>query len=119
VSVDDNDLQRLQFMMNPLELGLNVVGGNHVAVRVVAEVQFNARLKAPLQGNLIDRDCGLTVVHGRGKMIRRIKVGTVVRDQLHTFDRPPLSIGQFLLGQSRKNTEQLGHGRLVVDVRYL
>ena len=34
----------------PLELGLNVVGGNHVAVRMVAEVQFHAWLKAPLPG---------------------------------------------------------------------
>jgi hypothetical protein len=59
------------------KFGFDVFGGDHISIGVVAEVQFHARLKTPLQGRLIDRDRTLTVVHGRSGEVL-LDVGTGV-----------------------------------------
>jgi len=117
--VDHYNLQRLQLMADTPEFGVHVAGGDDVSVGKVAEVQFYAGLEASLQRHLIDRDRTFAVVHGGREMIRRIEVGAVMSGHLHGFNGPPLSIGQFLSGQSRENAEQLRHRRLVINVRNL
>src|SRR5215471_10985449 len=61
--VDEDDIERLQRVVNALQLSLNVPGRHHVAVRKMTKVQFHASLEAPFKRYLIDSDCTLAAVH--------------------------------------------------------
>ena len=47
-------------MADAFELGLDVVRARHVTVREGAEIELHARLEAPFEGHLVDRDGALS-----------------------------------------------------------
>jgi hypothetical protein len=59
--VDHHDLQRLEGVADARQLGLDIGGGDHVAVGEVAEVQLHPGLEAPVQRHLVDGDRALFV----------------------------------------------------------
>jgi hypothetical protein len=95
-----------------------------MAIGKVAEVQLHARLEAPLQRDLVDRDGPLLLpelaVHGGVEVVRRIEVRSVVRRQLHRLHGPALAIGQVLAlqaGEERLHLRERGVVREVLDLR--
>ena len=83
-------------MSNSSELSLNIFAGCHVAVVKTSEVQFHARLEAPIERHLINSDGPLAFVHGRGKMIGRVEVRSIVGDELNALDCPSLAVRQVI-----------------------
>ena len=61
--VDQNDVTRLQFVADPVEFGLDLLGGDNVAIRHRPEVQLDAAPDAPVQRYLTDGDGALAAIH--------------------------------------------------------
>ena len=98
------------------KLGLDILCRHHVTIGEMAEIELDAGLEAPLQRDLVDRDRPLAPIHGRGEVIGRVEMGTVMRDQLDLFDRPGLAIGQIALSQPGKEAEQARDRLIMVDI---
>ena len=94
-------------MADAIELALDVRGGHHVAIGERAEVELYARVEAPLERHLVDRERAFAgravgVIHGRVEMVRRIEVVPlwVLAHRLHC---PAFTIGQVRLREPGKN----------------
>src|SRR5205823_240493 len=92
--VDDDDLERPQRMADALQLGLDVLRGDDVAVAPRSKVELHARLKAPFERHLVDGDRALASVHRRGEVIGRVEVRAVVGHEADPLDRPALGAAQ-------------------------
>src|SRR5665213_1160376 len=94
--VDQHDFERLERMIDAFELGLDVVGGDDIAIREMPEVQLDCRLEAPLQRHLVDGDGALAAIHGRRIVIRRIEMRAAVGGERNPFDRPAFAVRQIV-----------------------
>src|SRR6266700_5365108 len=82
----------------------------------MAKVQLHAGLQAPIQRYFVDGDGALALVHRRRKMIRRVQMRTVVRDEFDAFDGPGFSVRQILRFQAGKEPGQFGYRGLVIHI---
>jgi hypothetical protein len=114
--VDQNDLERLEVVIDAAEFCLHVMGARHVSVGEVTEIKFHTRLKAPFLRDLVDCQRSLAAVHGRMEMIRRIKVGAIVGAQLHGLNRPGLTIRQLFLLDAREEAREVRKGLPMIDI---
>ena len=103
-------------MADPLKFRFDIGSCRHVAIRKVSKVEFHAGLEAPFKWHLVDADGAFATVHRGCEMVRRIEVRTVVGDQVHAFDGPGLAVRKVGFLESRKETEQLRRGLLVIEV---
>ncbi len=108
--VDHDDLERAQPVADAVQFGGDVVGGDHVAVGEVPEVEFDRRLQTPLQRDPVDRGSGTAAVHDRGIVVGGVEMGAVVGGQVQAFDRPALPVGQVPRGGAGEEGEQVGGG---------
>ena len=79
-------------MADALQLVLDLLGGDDVAVRQVAEVELHAGLEAPVERHLVDGDGALALVHRRMEMIGRVEMRAVVGREVDVLDRPALAV---------------------------
>src|SRR5579871_504633 len=92
-------------MSDPLEFGLDVLGGCDIAVGKMAKVKFHTTLETPFERHVIDGPGALTAIHGWVVVIGRIEMRAVVGRKLHSLHRPGLTFRQILRLQSRKEAE--------------
>src|SRR5437588_1058453 len=114
--VDDDDLERPQRVADALQLGLDVLRGDDVAVAPRSEVELHARLKAPVERHLVDGDRALTTVRRRGEVIGRVEVRAVVGHEADPLDRPTLGVGQLRFLQPREEGRDVLRGVAVAEV---
>lgn len=111
-----DDIQGFEPVADPVQLFLDIIGGDARAIRFVAEIKHHAVLETPLQGHLVDGQRRCALVHGWVVVKRRIQVGAGVGGQMHHLQRPPQGLGQLLLFQTRKERLHLLRALGVVDV---
>jgi hypothetical protein len=84
------------------------------------EIQLHARLEAPFQGHLVNRDgwfgFATDFVHGRVVVVGRVQMRAVVCAQLDEFHGPAFTIGQVFFFQAWKKRLDLRNGILVIKV---
>src|SRR5712692_2440857 len=86
-----------------------------MAVGLVAEVELDARLEAPVERHLVDGDGALALVHRRMEMIGRVEMGAVVGREIDVLDRPALAVRQVFLLEAGEEAGDLA-GRILVLV---
>lgn len=62
--IDEDDIKWRQAMLNPVQLGINIIRGRDIAVRQVTEVEFDTGLHAPVQWQFIDGGRPRAAIHG-------------------------------------------------------
>ena len=118
--VDEDDIERLQRVVNALQLSLNVPGRHHVAVRKMTKVQFHASLEAPFKRYLIDSDGTLAAVHRCVVMIGSVEVRSAMRSKFNGLVSPTLASRELINRQPRKETQDFRYvapGILIFDLR--
>jgi hypothetical protein len=63
--LDEHDIERLQLMPDPRQLGLDLGAGHDMAVRAVRKIELHPRAKEEIERRLVDRrggDAPLSVV---------------------------------------------------------
>ena len=107
-------------MVDALELSLDIARRHHITISKMAEVEFHARLKAPVEIDFVNRDRALrsagTLVHRRVKVIWRVQMRAVVRAQLNRFHRPHGFVRQIRLLQAGKERLHLVKRVLMVEI---
>src|SRR4029434_3315871 len=81
--VDHDDLERLQLVTNSSEFVLDFLGGDDMAVRLVAEVELHAGLEAPFERHLVDGDGALALVHRRMEVIGRVEMRAYLKRRVY------------------------------------
>src|SRR4029450_1507558 len=114
--VYQHDLERRERMADALEFGLDVLCRCDIAIREVPEVEFHRGLEAPFERHLIDSDGPLPTIHGRGEMPRRIEMRRAVGRQSDPFDSPTFAVRQIFLFQPRKEFQNIGCRRLMIEI---
>jgi hypothetical protein len=77
-----------------LQLGLDISGADHVAVREMPEIELHARLVEPFERQLVDGRGALAAIHGRGVVPGRVDVGAVVGRDLALLGGPAFAAGE-------------------------
>jgi hypothetical protein len=103
-------------MADAVELGFDLGGTDHMAVRNFAEIELDAGAEEPIERHLIDGHHRLTVDGLRLEMERRIHMRAVMRGERDLFDRPGFAVRQILAAQAGKQLAQERRGLSVAAV---
>src|ERR1700721_4701935 len=114
--INQQNIQGPKRVSDPVQLAIDVSRTNHITVLPGSEIHFHPRPKTPVQRDFVNRNRPLPSIHGRGEMIWRIEMRSVVRDELNALDGPRFLIRQVFVAEAREKTAQLTQRHLVVDV---
>ena len=79
-------------MVDTGEFGIDIGGGDDIAIGEMAKVQLDSRLKAPFERNFVDRDRAVSPVHRRSIVVGRIKVSAMMGRKPNSFVCPSFTI---------------------------
>ena len=103
-------------MADALQFRFDIGGGGHVTVGEMTEVQFHARLEAPVERHFVDGDRALAVIHGGREVPRRIEMCGAMRGQPHPLEAPAFAVGQIFLLEAGKEFQDVGRGRFMIEI---
>ncbi len=95
-------------MADTLEFGLDFGRAHDMAVRLFAEIEFDAGPEEPVERNLVDGHHRLTVDGFRLEMNRRIHMRAVMGGERNLLDRPGLAFRQIFRLEARKMSHKSG-----------
>ncbi len=113
--LDKNDIQGLYFILDSVDLFLDVTDRDDFSVSFGAEVQDYAVLKTPFERDFIDGQGAFTMIHRGSVVVRGIEMRTGVRRETDVLCGPAQTTGQLFSGETgtKKTCHLLRAGQVV------
>lgn len=102
-----NNFERLKRVADPIQFAFDIRGGGNCSIGEMSQIKLHTGLKTPVEVDFIDPESALAGVHRRRKVIRRVKVCSVVRGEVDSFNRPRSPIRHFVWLEPGKKARQL------------